>query len=74
MWDWRIYKKITVKAQRVVGIDIAPQMIKEAQKRNSAENIEYQLQDFDSIDEKMKYDCIVSIARFICILGILEAT
>lgn len=39
-------------------------MIEEAQKRHFAENIEYQLQDFDSINEKMKYDCIVSIATF----------
>ena len=57
-------KKAASKAKQVVGIDIAPQMIIEAQKRHPAENIEYLLQDFDSMDEKVQYDCIVSIATF----------
>ncbi|AOT72514.1 class I SAM-dependent methyltransferase [Geosporobacter ferrireducens] len=57
-------KKIAIRAKEVVGIDIAPQMIIEAQKRHPAENIKYVLQDFDNLDDHLQYDCIVSIATF----------
>lgn len=57
-------KKISERAKQVVGIDISPKMLSEAKKRHWANNITYLLQDFDTIDEKQKYDCIVSIATF----------
>lgn len=57
-------KKVAIKAKKVIGIDIAPQMIIEAQKRHTATNINYVLQDFDEMDENEQFDCIVSIATF----------
>lgn len=57
-------EKVATKAKQVIGIDIAAQMITEAQKRHPAENIKYMLQDFDSMNDNVQYDCIVSIATF----------
>ncbi len=57
-------QKVAQRANSVVGIDISPKMINEAKKRHSANNITYKVQDFDTIDEKQQYDCIVSIATF----------
>ncbi|HEX3030308.1 MAG TPA: methyltransferase domain-containing protein [Clostridia bacterium] len=56
--------KAAKRANRVTGVDIAPQMIIEAQKRHQADNIEYILQDFESMKTNVQYDCIVSIAAF----------
>lgn len=56
--------KVAEKAKEVVGIDISPQMIIEAEKRHSRQNIKYLLQDFDFMDEDERFDCIVSIATF----------
>lgn len=55
---------LSKKVIRVFGIDISPVMIEEARKRHSQENIQYSLQDFDEMDEEIKYDYIVSIATF----------
>ncbi|MCX7708807.1 MAG: methyltransferase domain-containing protein [Clostridia bacterium] len=57
-------QKVANLAKNVIGIDIAPQMIKEAQKRYPAKNISYILQDFDDMDGTLQFDCIVSIATF----------
>lgn len=57
-------KKIAMKVKEVIAIDIADQMIIEARKRHPSENIRYILQDFDNINEKEHFDCIVSIATF----------
>jgi len=57
-------KKIAMMSKEVIGIDIADQMILEAKKRHQSENIRYILQDFDVMDEKEHFDCIVSIAAF----------
>lgn len=57
-------KKVALKAKSVIGIDISPKMIAEAQKRHPSNKIKYVLQDFDSMQEEEQYDCIVSIATF----------
>ncbi|KNY25122.1 class I SAM-dependent methyltransferase [Pseudobacteroides cellulosolvens] len=57
-------QKVAQRAKRVVGIDISPKMVNEAKKRHSANNITYIVKDFDAIDVKEQYDCIVSIATF----------
>jgi len=57
-------KKVAEKSNEVVGIDISPQMIIEAEKRHSSKNIKYLLQDFDFMEEDEGFDCIVSIATF----------
>lgn len=57
-------KKLSKRIDNVSGIDISPVMIEEAKKRNSSENIQYVVKDFDELDENIKYDCIVSIATF----------
>ncbi len=53
--------KAAQRANSVVGIDISPKMINEAKRRHYANNITYNVQDFDTMDEKQQYDCIVSI-------------
>jgi ubiquinone/menaquinone biosynthesis C-methylase UbiE len=57
-------KKLAEKVTNVIGIDISPTMIEEAKKRHSSDNIKYLVQDFDELNETIKYDCIVSIATF----------
>ena len=54
--------KLAGIAAQVVGIDIAPEMLKYAGKLNSRNNIEYLLQDIDSYSPADKFDCIISIA------------
>lgn len=39
-------------------------MIEEAIKRHSGENIKYSIQDFDQLDEELKFDYVVSVATF----------
>jgi ubiquinone/menaquinone biosynthesis C-methylase UbiE len=57
-------KKLSKKVSTVIGIDISPIMIEEAKIRHLSKNIQYIVQDFDELDENIKYDCIVSIATF----------
>lgn len=59
-------RRLAQKCCRVVGIDVAPAMIAEAQKRNAAENIEYQIADVESFlaDKPNAFDVITSIAAF----------
>jgi ubiquinone/menaquinone biosynthesis C-methylase UbiE len=57
-------QKLSRKVKRVYGIDIAPIMIKEAEKRHKTNNITYSVKDFDSLNEDVKYDYIISIATF----------
>lgn len=57
-------QKLSKKVKSVYGIDLSPVMVEEAMKRHSEENIQYSIQDFDELNEEMKYDFIVSIATF----------
>lgn len=59
-------RKLARKCCRVIGIDVAPVMIAEAQKRNAAENIEYRNADAGSFlaGQKNAFDVITSIAAF----------
>ncbi len=57
-------KKLSEIAVQVDAIDLSPVMIEQAMKRHSAENINYKVIDFYDIDEKQKYDCIISVAAF----------
>lgn len=57
-------QKLSTKVESVKGIDLSPVMIKEAKKRHNEENIQYSIQDFETLDEEVKYDFIVSIATF----------
>lgn len=57
-------QKLSKKVKIVYGIDLSPVMIGEAIKRHSEKNIQYTIQDFDELNEEVKYDYIVSIATF----------
>lgn len=57
-------QKLSTKVKAVCGIDLSPVMIEEAIKRHSGRNIEYMVQDFDELNEEVKYDYIISIATF----------
>ncbi|WP_105616356.1 class I SAM-dependent methyltransferase [Vallitalea okinawensis] len=57
-------EKFANKVSMVYGIDLSPIMIEEAKKRHSSKNIKYVVQDFDELDEEIRYDYIVSIATF----------
>jgi SAM-dependent methyltransferase len=58
--------KLSKICDKVIGIDIAPVMINEANKRNSNKNIKYVLGDVNSYLDKIEesLDVIVSIATF----------
>jgi len=54
--------KLASAAKRVTGIDVSPNMISEAEKRNPNENISYLVMDLFGMPDEARFDCIVSIA------------